>query len=169
MVCGSTLAERSEAKESSMAFAIQALDDSFKRIVPQKQAFAVALYAEMFRRYPELKMLFERRQTDITRQYVVLMHALEMVIGLLKGNEPELLEATLARVGRQHREYGVQHVDFHHVGGVLFDTLEQFDPEWSPELRHDWQEAYDVVIELMNRKATIVTTTHGGRSIGEAL
>ena len=132
-----------------MALAVQALDSSFKRIIPQKLAFAEVFYTQLFQHFPETKLLFERRKTDMVGQQKALMQALELVIDSLREGQTNTLTTVLAELGMQHRTYGVQVADYQKVGGVLLDTLEQFDPEWSSQLRDDWSVAYTAVVSMM--------------------
>jgi nitric oxide dioxygenase len=132
-----------------MTLAVQALDESFQRILPLKTAFAEAFYAELFRRYPETKVLFEQRHADMRRQQKSLMQSLETVLETLQEGQTEQLSAMLAQLGQQHREYGVQPADYPKVGTVLLDTLADFDSDWSEQLRANWLEAYKAVAAMM--------------------
>jgi hemoglobin-like flavoprotein len=137
-----------------MTLAIQALDASFQRILPLKDDFAEAFYAELFRRFPETKALFEQRHTDIQRQRKALMQALETVLDALKEGQTEQLCATLTQLGQQHRQYGVQPEDYAKVGAVLLDTLADYDPDWSEQLNTEWMQAYGAVVGMMESATT---------------
>ena len=78
-----------------MTLAVQALDESFQRILPLKTAFAEAFYAELFRRYPETNVLFEQRHADMRRQQKSLMQSLETVLETLREGQTEQLSAML--------------------------------------------------------------------------
>jgi hemoglobin-like flavoprotein len=136
-----------------MSLNVPALDSSFQRIIPQRNAFAEAFYAELFARYPQAKMPFEVRHTDMKAQQRALMQALEQVVGALKSGQIQALAMALHELGQRHREYGVLPEHYQLVGEVLLDTFPRFDSQWSEELKGAWAEAYGAVVQLMEPAA----------------
>jgi nitric oxide dioxygenase len=132
-----------------MPLNVPALDASFERIVSQREAFAAAFYRELFARYPQARVPFVMRHTDMKAQQRALMQALEQTIAALKNNQTEQLAAILSELGQRHRDYGVLPEHYPLVGEVLLDTLADFDPAWSQQLRDDWAAAYMAVVSMM--------------------
>jgi hemoglobin-like flavoprotein len=69
-------------------------------------------------------------------------------------DEPDQLVSELAALGRKHVGYGVTDGQYEMVGAALLWTLEQaLGPDFTPEVRDAWSEAYLVLATVMRRSA----------------
>jgi hemoglobin-like flavoprotein len=129
-----------------MTLQVFILEQSFNRILMQKQAFAEAFYDQLFERFPQVKPLFIN--TDLKRQQNKLLGALTMVVSNLR--HPEKLAEPLKELGRRHEFYHVLSEHYPMVGTILVQTLARFDSEWTLELQMAWIGAYETIVEQMS-------------------
>jgi hemoglobin-like flavoprotein len=133
-----------EAKENHMALQVYILEQSFNRILIQKQAFAQTFYDRLFEQFPQVKPLF--RNTDLKLQQNKLLGALALVVSNLR--HPEKLAEPLKELGKRHESYHVHPEHYAMVGTILVETLARFDPAWTLEVQIAWIGAYQAVVEL---------------------
>jgi hemoglobin-like flavoprotein len=129
-----------------MTLQVYILEQSFNRILPQKQAFAQAFYDRLFERFPQVKPLF--MHTDMKLQQNKLLAALALVVSNLR--HPEKLAEPLKELGQRHESYHVRPEHYAMVGTILVETLARFDPAWSMELQTAWIGAYQTIVEQMS-------------------
>ncbi len=125
---------------------IDVLQTSFERVRVNSSNFAVLFYENLFLDYPEVKSLFTN--TNIKKQEEKLITALVMIIDNL-CNFP-YLENLLKNLGERHVKYGVGVTHYEMLGKTLLKTLEYYlKQDWTPEVKHAWQEAYHRITKLM--------------------
>jgi hemoglobin-like flavoprotein len=122
------------------------LEQSFSRILPQKEAFAQAFYDRLFEQFPQVKPLF--MYTEMKLQQNKLLGAVAMVVSNLR--HPEKLVEPLKELGRRHESYHVHPEHYAMVGTVLVETLARFDSVWNLELQTAWVGAYQTIVEQMS-------------------
>ena len=122
------------------------LEQSFSRILPQKEAFAQAFYDRLFEQFPQVKPLF--MHTDMKLQQNKLLAALALVVSNLR--HPEKLAEPLKELGQRHEAYHVRPEHYAMVGTILVETLARFDPAWTLELQTAWIGAYETIVEQMS-------------------
>lgn len=129
---------------------------SWRRFEPFAEEWAALFYARLFEIHPAARVLFTG--ADLGRQRRKLVQTLGWIVASL--DHPERLVSEVARLGRRHAGYGVRDEDYASVGAALLWTLEQaFGPEFTPELRSAWAEAFLLLSWVMRRAA--------GRATGE--
>jgi len=101
--------------------------------------------------------MFARANMDEQRHR--LMETLGMLIAEL--HDPEQLVTDLVALGRRHIPYGVRDSDYDSAGVALLWTLEKaLGPEFTPEARSAWTEAYHAIASVMRRVTTVTTGQH---------
>ncbi len=122
------------------------LRTSFDQVAPDKERFAAAFYDRLFASSPETKQLFAK--TDMKKQQAVLMAAIAMVVsGVEKG---ENVVPVLKELGLRHKTYGVTAEHYPMVAQALLETLSEFlGPQWTPEVKGAWVDAYTVIASTM--------------------
>ncbi|MBD2099791.1 sensor histidine kinase [Leptolyngbya sp. FACHB-261] len=131
-----------------MSLQIEVLEQSFQWIKPQAADFVACFYRTLFVEYPQVQALFAC--TDMEQQNRKLWISLELVIENLR--KPDVLAGALRGLGARHTQYGV--IDDHYamIGTVLLKTLAVFLAErWTDTLAQAWDEAYQVVLNLMQQ------------------
>jgi len=131
---------------------IDLVQSSFAKVGPIADTAAGLFYERLFEIAPQVRPLFRR---DMKEQGRKLMATLGLVIKGLKN-----LDAILPAAGSlaaKHVSYGVRAEHYRPVGEALIWTLEQgLGPDFTPELRDAWLEAYatlsGAMIEAAYRK-----------------
>lgn len=124
---------------------VQAVQDSFAKMVPISDQAAALFYRRLFEIAPEVKPLF---RGDMTEQGRKLMTTLAVVVNGL-ANLESILPAASA-LARRHVDYGVKAAHYEPVGAALLWTLERgLGADWTPDLAAAWAEAYGVLSGFM--------------------
>ena len=125
---------------------ITLVQDSFREVVPIKEAAAALFYEKLFALDGSLKPLF--RESDMKKQGAKLMAALGFVThGLSRA---ETILPTVQDLARRHVGYGVEEHHYATVGQALIQTLSlAFGERFTPELRNAWLAAYGAVSGVM--------------------
>ncbi len=127
---------------------------SWRRFEPFADDWATVFYRRLFELHPASRGLFAGAEMAAQQQKFVQM--LGWVVGTL--GSPERLVSEVARLARRHHAYGVHDSDYSSAGAALLWTLEQaFGPEWTPELRAAWAEAFLLLSWVMRRAALKAT------------
>lgn len=129
-----------------MALNVDMLEQSFKAVAPRGDAFVAAFYARLFRAHPEVKPLFAH--VNMAGQEKKLLGALVLAVENLR--HPDALYPALREMGRRHAGYGTKPEHYEAVGGALLETFSDFlGPEWTPEMKDAWVDAYAAIASLM--------------------
>lgn len=108
-------------------------------------AVPLFFYSDLFLRYPEVRELFP---VSMATQRDRLLHALATVVA--QAGDLDTLHDYLTSLGRDHRKFGTVAEHYPAVGVSLLATLAHFSEEaWTPELARDWQDAYELVADIM--------------------
>ena len=129
-----------------MSLQIEMLEQSFAQLKPRLDEFGASFYQTLFSLYPEAKPLFAA--TDMAQQQQKLTVSLAFVVDNLR--HPETLVNTLQALGARHVGFGTQPEHYVLVGETLLTTFADYlGPDWTPELKQAWTDAYTAITELM--------------------
>ena len=135
----------------------QLVRDAWKRFEPKAAEHARFFYDKLFEIDPETTVMFSRANMELQRHR--LMESLGVLISEL--DDAERLVADLVTLGKRHVAYGVRDSDYDAVGIALLWTLERaLGPEFTPEVRAAWTEAYQSLASVMRRVSTVTTGAH---------
>ena len=122
---------------------------SFAVIISDGPAAVEYFYARLFSISPDIRALFP---TSMTAQRERMFGALSRLIGSL-DSEPECSEL-LARLGRDHRRFGVLEKHYEAFFTALRDTAAHcLGTSWTPETSHAWRAALDYAAAGMRTAA----------------
>jgi NAD(P)H-flavin reductase/hemoglobin-like flavoprotein len=108
-------------------------------------AVPLFFYSDLFLRHPEVRELFP---VSMATQRDRLLQALATVVA--QAGDLDGLRRYLSGLGRDHRKFGTVAEHYPAVGVSLLATLAHFSQEaWTPDLARDWQDAYEVVADIM--------------------
>jgi hemoglobin-like flavoprotein len=128
---------------------INAIQESFAKVVPISEQAAMLFYDRLFEIAPGLKPLF---RGDMTEQGRKLMATLGVVVNGLANLESVLPAASA--LAKRHVDYGVEAADYAPVGAALVWTLERgLGEQWTPPLAAAWTEAYTILSDFMIAEA----------------
>jgi hemoglobin-like flavoprotein len=128
---------------------INAIQESFAKVVPISEQAAMLFYDRLFEIAPALKPLF---RGDMTEQGRKLMATLGVVVNGLANLESVLPAASA--LAKRHVDYGVEAADYAPVGAALVWTLERgLGEQWTPPLAAAWTEAYTILSDFMIAEA----------------
>ena len=137
----------------------QLVRDTWKRFEPKAADHARYFYDKLFELDPETTAMFSRANMDLQRHR--LMESLGILIAEL--DDPEQLVTDLVVMGKRHVSYGVRDSDYDAAGVALLWTLEKaLGPEFTPEARAAWTEAYQWIASVMRRVSTVTTAEMRG-------
>jgi NAD(P)H-flavin reductase/hemoglobin-like flavoprotein len=117
----------------------QLVKQSFAHVVSDSASAMEYFYARLFTVSPDVRALFP---TSMMAQRERLFAALRRLVWTL-DSEPERADL-LARLGRDHRRYGVLDKHYEAFGTAMRDTLECYlGDAWTPETSSSWQGALE--------------------------
>jgi NAD(P)H-flavin reductase/hemoglobin-like flavoprotein len=117
----------------------QLVKQSFAHVVADSASAMEYFYARLFIISPDVRALFP---TSMMAQRERLFVALRRLVWTL-DSEPERADL-LARLGRDHRRYGVLAKHYEAFGSAMRDTLECYlGDAWTPETSGAWRGALD--------------------------
>jgi hemoglobin-like flavoprotein len=130
-----------------MSLNVDLLERSFELVKDRGEEFSAQFYATLFADYPSVQPLFAN--THIEEQGKKLFASLVLVVDNLR--KPEALTNALKGLGTRHVQYGALPQHYPLVGGALLKTFESVleAPDWTPEVKQAWTEAYGSVTQLM--------------------
>jgi hemoglobin-like flavoprotein len=125
---------------------IRLVQDSFRAVVPIREAAAALFYERLFVIDPDLRAMFP--STDMGKQGAKLMQALAFVVhGLDKA---DTILPVVRDLGRRHVRYGVEERHYRTVGQALIETLAAgLGAAFTAEIRAAWQAAYALLAGIM--------------------
>jgi hemoglobin-like flavoprotein len=124
---------------------IKAVQQSWALLDPIPDQTAELFYTNLFSRNPAMRLLFN---DDLNVQGSRLMQMFGTAVRNLDNRQ--VLEPTLAALGRRHRDYGVTEAHYVAYGEALLRTLAQgLGPAYTPEVQAAWREVFDDIRDLM--------------------
>ena len=124
---------------------IDLVQSSFKMVVPIADTAADLFYDRLFEIAPEVRPLFPQ---DLGEQKKKLMGMLGTAVGSL--HKVETILPAVKELGQRHKGYGVTTAHYAPVGAALLWTLEKgLGPDFTPEVKAAWMEAYTALSGLM--------------------
>ena len=128
---------------------VSLVQESWKKVVPIKEAAAELFYGKLFELDPDLRGLFKGDMNEQGRKLMAMIGA--AINGLTRLDE---LVPTVQNLGRRHATYGVKAGDYNTVANALLWTLEKgLGPAFTPPVRTAWVKAYRVLAETMQAAA----------------
>jgi hemoglobin-like flavoprotein len=125
---------------------IRLVQESFRLVLPIRDAAAALFYGKLFELDPGTRNLFAA--TDLKSQGAKLMAAIGMVVGAL--NAPAAMLGKVKEMARRHVGYGVEEAHYATVGAALIWTLETgLGEKFTAELRAAWIAAYTLLSTVM--------------------
>jgi hemoglobin-like flavoprotein len=116
---------------------------SFQKISLHSDEVAASFYKRLFDLDPFVRPLFKSDMRDQQRKFMqtvgTLVAALEM---------PGQFMPMVAHLGKRHTAYHVEREHYAVVGKALLWAFEQaLGPDFTPEVRQAWTEAYELIAE----------------------
>jgi hemoglobin-like flavoprotein len=131
-----------------MAINVTLIRESFQALRPHVGEVFERFYAELFRKYPGVRPLFD--QVDLKRQPQALASSIAHVVEYLE--ESDHVADYLSKMGARHVAYGAREEHFGPVADTLLETLEYyFEENWTPELKESWSALLGAAAEHMGR------------------
>ena len=129
-----------------MGLDVETLEESFDLVAPQGDLLMRTFYDRLFERAPAVKPLFEN--VDMDRQRQALLNMLVVLRESLRDLDD--IAPDLEDLGARHVSYGAQPEHYPIVGEVLIGSMaEVAGGAWKPEYTEAWNEAFDVVQNVM--------------------
>jgi hemoglobin-like flavoprotein len=129
-----------------MAIDVEMLEQSFDLVAPQGDELMTTFYDKLFEAAPSVRPLFAH--VDMERQRQALLNMLLVLRESLRDLED--IVPDLEELGARHIEYGAQPEHYPVVGEVLIGAMAQVAGDaWKREYTSAWQEAYQVVQDVM--------------------
>jgi hemoglobin-like flavoprotein len=129
---------------------IELVQQSFRSVLPIRDAAAAIFYRRLFELDPALRRMFP---ADLSTQGSKLMTSLGFVVQGLAN--PERIVPAVQGLARRHVGYGVQESHYATVGQALLGTLaEGLGDAFTPQLRDAWAAAYALLSGVMIAAAT---------------
>lgn len=127
------------------------LRKSMAGILEHGQALADVFYAELFRRYPEVRPMFRQ---DMSVQKQKLLQTLEWIVGNL--DRPAEVRTMARDLGKKHETYGAKAAHYPLVRDVLVESMAKVaGTSWSRELEADWRLAIDLLASIMTGQTAV--------------
>jgi hemoglobin-like flavoprotein len=128
---------------------IEAVKESWSKVVPIADQAAVLFYERLFTLDPSLRALFK---PDMTEQRKLLMTMLGTAVGGL--DRLDRIVPAVQALGRRHNEYGVTNAHYTTVAQALLWTLEHgLGDAFMPDVREAWTAAFGLVSGTMRDAA----------------
>jgi NAD(P)H-flavin reductase/hemoglobin-like flavoprotein len=123
--------------------------ESFAHIEPYADKMTSYFYGRLFAEHPDLRALFP---LAMDRQRDQFFRALAAIVWSLDC--PEGLAASLGRLGRDHRRFGVQARHYQEFTRALLATIREFaGPGWTQETVAAWEATLGMVSRAMAEAA----------------
>jgi hemoglobin-like flavoprotein len=123
------------------------IHESLNDILHSKDEFGRKFYEQFLETYPELRPHFAR--VDMKRQAIILTTAL-MVIERYYVQPTPAIELYMRYLGTKHHGMNIGTAEYPKFFAAMFQTLKSFHGDkWNPELRQQWQEAFDQATSAM--------------------
>jgi hemoglobin-like flavoprotein len=122
------------------------LKQNFETLVEHEHALVDSVYAELFRRHPELLALFSAPRSPAGAQMVreTLMYAIDHLDGA------SWVQTNLASLGAKHVDYDVTEEMYTWVVDAMLHAMSAVSgAQWSHELETSWRELLEYLSDLM--------------------
>lgn len=128
---------------------VNLVQQSFERAAGLGETVAEIFYGELFAIDPSLRRMFKG---DMSAQGQRLLATLAFVVRSLHA--PEKIMGPVRQLAVKHIDYGVEPGHYTHVGNALLRTLQKgLGPEFTPEVREAWRQAYITLAVAMKEAA----------------
>jgi methyl-accepting chemotaxis protein len=122
------------------------LETTFASLAPQADKLVKRFYEELFKHHPEVRPMFKNVSMAEQRRKLVTM--LATVVKSLR--KPDELAATLANLGKMHRQFGVKPAHYPVVTETLLDVMEEMAGDlWTKKVEKAWTNALDFISSAM--------------------
>jgi hemoglobin-like flavoprotein len=129
-----------------MALDVETLEESFDLVAPQGDELMRRFYDRLFEVAPAVEPLFA--DVDMDRQRKALLNMLIVLRESLHDLDDVVPD--LEALGAKHAEWGAKSEHYPVVGEVLIGEMAALGgDQWKPEYTAAWQEAYQVVQDVM--------------------
>ena len=129
-----------------MSLDVPLLEQSFAKVRPRSEQFAIDFYDDLFTRFPATRAFFAG--SDMPTQRKKLMDSLVLVIENIDNGD--LLAGAMRNLGARHARMGIQPEHFDLVGASLLSTFEKhLGADWTPATKQAWTDAYAAITGLM--------------------
>lgn len=119
--------------------------ESFAPVKAARGKAAAYFHGRLFAEHPHMRALFPPAM-DAHNEHLV--KALTKIVSML--DDPDGLRPYLARLGRDHRKYGVTAEHFLAAGDALLATVKRFAADlWNEEVEAAWSSAYALAAQEM--------------------
>lgn len=132
------------------AFDADLLEQSFAEMSQHGDLLVRRFYEELFRRYPDVTVLFSN--TTVEEQQQKLLAAIKLVVANIRN--PRALNDALVNLGERHRAYGAQPEHYQAVKSTLLDVMKEISStSWNEAKRSAWDSALEAVASTMLKAA----------------
>lgn len=155
-------------------FAVMDSWEQLRRIPDHEQVAGTVLFAHLFRKCPESKVLFgfspdmdpgseEMQQSKhFVRHASNMINMLDRALNML-GPDAELLAEILSDLGKKHAHMGVNESYFPFMGEALLEMMNEIlSDKFTPEIEHQWKIVYQALsvnmIKSMNTEKSVLTS-----------
>jgi len=129
-----------------MAVDVETLEESFDLVAPKGDELMRTFYDNLFEAAPSVRPLFA--DVDMERQRQALLNMLLVLRESLRDLDD--IVPDLEELGARHVDYRAKPEHYPVVGEVLIGTMADIAGDaWKPEYTSAWQEAYQVVQDVM--------------------
>jgi methyl-accepting chemotaxis protein len=129
-----------------MALDVETLEESFDLVAPQGDELMRRFYDRLFEVAPAVEPLFAN--VDMDRQRKALLNMLIVLRESLHDLDDVVPD--LEALGAKHAGWGAKPEHYPVVGEVLIGEMAALGgDQWKPEYTAAWQEAYQVVQDVM--------------------
>jgi nitric oxide dioxygenase len=129
-----------------MAVDVETLEESFDLVAPKGDELMRTFYDNLFEAAPSVRPLFA--DVDMERQRQALLNMLLVLRESLRDLDD--IVPDLEELGARHLDYRAKPEHYPVVGEVLIGTMADIAGDaWKPEYTSAWQEAYQVVQDVM--------------------
>jgi methyl-accepting chemotaxis protein len=129
-----------------MAIDVEKLEESFDLVAPQGDELMRTFYDNLFEAAPSVRPLFA--DVDMEGQRQALLNMLLVLRESLRDLDD--IVPDLEELGARHIDYGAKPEHYPVVGEVLIGAMAEVAGDaWKPEYTSVWQDAYQVVQDVM--------------------
>jgi hemoglobin-like flavoprotein len=128
---------------------LKCFQESLRRI-SQKPGFYDCFYDSFMAQSEEIAQIFNTRDMDLLKHK--LQETLQMVDSAVEGKPGIVIY--LEMLGRIHQRLKVDQRHFEMWQDALMHTVKHYDDEFDPQVQAAWEDAIQMVLDLMYPEAT---------------